>query len=362
MSACLLVLEAVAQAPAPAQSSASAEWPLWGSYALANPEMLLALPVLLLALFIGRRDRARPSLALTLPQLAAGQKLPAPSARQRLAWLALACKAAALCLFALALARPISGNEERELTSEGVDIVLAVDRSGSMQFDDLERGKSRLEVVKQVVADFAEKRMSGSGGTRDNVGLVTFARYPELLCPPTLDINALTGFLKTVDLVRIEAEDGTAIGAGLAKAVAVLQGSKAKSKVVVLLTDGQNNVSDIAPAEAAKLAASEGVRVYTVMAGRYVQDFFNRLVEMESELDSSDLENIAAATHGRFFRAKDKQALEQVYAEIDRLEKTAYHEKRYVETFDLYPWLLAPGLLLYLLAWLWGTTFGRALP
>jgi len=367
MSALALWQGAAAGAPASAaatsdavQSTAAPRLHLFGEYYLGDPYFLLLVPIALLVFRYGRSRRA--SAAGRVPALPASA-LPR-SLVQRLAWIPLALQALALVLVALALARPVRGNVEQTTTSEGIDIVLAIDRSSSMKFDDLERGKNRLEVVKEVVGDFAVRRMTDRVGAADNVALVTFAQFPQLLCPFTLDAGALTAFLDGVQLVKLEVEDGTAIGRGLAKCVALLRDSDAKSKVAVLLTDGENNVADIAPLEAAKLAAEEGVRVYTVLAGRYVfqEDIFGRVYATERELDSSELEQIAQMSGGRFFRARDREALERVYAEIEALERTERTERRYTETFDLYRRFLLPATLLYLLGWLSTSTWARRLP
>jgi Ca-activated chloride channel family protein len=139
--------------------------------------------------------------------------------------------------------------------------------------------------------------------------------------------------------------------------------SDAKSKVVVLLTDGENNVVDITPQQAAELAKEKGVRVYTVLAGKYVyqQDLFGRVTPSKRELDTTELEQIAAHTGGLFFRARDRSALEQVYAEIERLERTPRSEERRVDTFDLYPRMLLAALLCYAFAWLSHGTWARRL-
>jgi Ca-activated chloride channel family protein len=207
--------------------------------------------------------------------------------------------------------------------------------------------------------------MLGLSGTRDNVALVTFANYPDLVCPDTLDANALLGFLASVQMARPNTEeDGTAIGAGLARGVAALRESKAKSKVVVLLSDGETTRREIEPAEAARLARSERVRVYTIMAGKYSYqpDYLRGLVPTEFNLDTTEMEELAQTTGGRFFRADDQRALEDCYAEIDRLERTEREEVRWVETYDLYPWFLAPGLGLLTLAWAALWTLARSAP
>ena len=322
------------------QSAAGARLPLWGDYALADPLMLAALP-LALVLFLVVRARGRVQGRMSVVSAVA------PSLRQRLAWIPGVLQLLAFLCATLAMARPLRSNVEHDVHSEGVDIALAVDRSGSMQFMDLEEGKSRLDVVKEVVGEFAARRMSDRENAADNVALLTFARFPRLLCPFTLDVDALQGFLDGVKLVEREEEDGTAIGVGLAKAVSILRESDAKSRICVLLTDGENNVDDITPAAATELAAEEGIRVYTIYAARYVyaRDPFRGIVPTRNKADTSALENMAEQTGGRFYRAADRTELANIYAEIERLERTPRSEQRFEETFDLYPWFLAPALL-----------------
>lgn len=347
------------------QSSAEAELALFGRYSLGDPWMLALVPLVVVLWLVAQRRSLRPALSGSVPALAAGQLSYGKSWRQVLRPLAGLCELVGLLGCVAALSRPVSGSEETELRSEGVDIVLCIDRSSSMAFEDMLPGKSRLDVVKDVAGKFAERRMLGQSGTRDNVALVTFAHFPDLVCPDTLDANALLGFLDSVQMARPNSdEDGTAIGSGLARSVAALRGSKAKSKVVVLLSDGETTRREIEPAEAARLAKSEGVRVYTIMAGKYTyrQDVLRGVVATEFDLDTTEMEEIAKTTGGRFFRADDQAALEECYAAIDRLEKTEREEVRWVETYDLYPWFLAPALALVALAWgvLW--TLGRSAP
>jgi len=347
------------QAGSATQSVAEARWHLFADYFLADPWFLALAPLGWLALAWGRARAAREAGRVgVLPPAALPRTL-----AQRLGFAPLVLECAAFALVAVALARPVRANELHTNTSEGIDIVLAIDRSGSMQHLDLDPAKSRLEVVKEVVGDFAVRRTSDRVAAADSCALLVFARYPQLLCPFTLDAGALSGFLQGVELVKYEAEDGTAVGRGLAKAVAALRDSDAKSKVVVLLTDGENNVDDITPEAAAELAAEQGVRVYTVLAGKYVfqQDLFGRVTPTKKELDTTELEHIAQRTGGRFFRARDRQALEQVYAEVERLERTPRTEERRVDTFDLYPRMLLAALLCYATAWLSHATWARRL-
>lgn len=351
---------ALLEGEAALRSTGAARWHLFGDLYLADPWFLAIVPLGLLLVAWGRSRRG--VAAGRVPSLP-GPALPR-SLAQRLVWVPPALQALALCAVALALSRPVRADVLRSTSSEGVDIALVVDHSSSMKYTDLDGKNTRLDIVKEVVGDFAVRRMTDEIGAADNCALIVFAQFPQLLCPFTLDAGALTGFLDGVELVRNEAEDGTAIGRGLGKAVALLEKSDARSKVVVLLTDGENNVADIPPLEAARLAAELSVRVYTVLAGRYViqEDIFGRVFATDRQLDTGELEEIARLTGGRFFRARDRESLEQVYAEIERLERTPRQERRYTETFDLYPPIVLLALGAYALAWLSASTWARRLP
>lgn len=346
------------QQAAPAvQSAAEGRLPLWGEYSFADPWFLLLIPLGLLLLVRGRLLRARDAGRVgTLQRIESARGLRGTLA----AWLPW-MEYAGLVFFAIALARPLSGKEHSVSESEGVDIALVIDRSGSMDHKDLDPQANRLEVVKSVVADFAQRRMTDREGAADNIALITFAAYPALLCPFTLDVDAVTGFLKGLEPVRNRAEDGTGIGIGLAKAVAVLSETDARSKVVVLLTDGENNIDLIQPLEAARLAREKDIKVYTIFAGRfvYVTDMFGNPRATERELDTSELQQIAEQTGGRFYRAKDRAQLEEIYAEIERLERTKRYERRYHESYDLYTGFLGMGAALLALAWVLGSTWLR---
>ena len=342
------------------QSAARMELRLWADYALADPWYLVILIPGLILLMWGRARRGRPTgTAPVLPV----QRL-TRSWAQRLGFVPVLLQAAALVLAVLALSRPLLGNVQYQVTSEGVDIALVIDRSGSMKFDDLERGRSRLDVVKDVVADFAARRMGDEHGAADSCALISFARYPQLLCPFTLDFDALNGFLEGVHLVRHLGEDGTGIGVALAKAVALLRETDAESKVVVLLTDGENNVTDILPTQAGELAHEEGVRVYTIFAARnlFVHDNLRGYIPTRTPPKTAALEAIAELTGGRFYRARDKESLEEIYAEIEALERTERSQERFEETYDLYPAFLAWAVALYALGWLSLLTWARRLP
>lgn len=339
------------------ESAAKSALDLGGGYSLANPLMLGLLPVLLLLTLWGRRSSARLRGRVAVLPLSG-----AKSWAQRLDWLAPLFKALGLVCLVVALARPLRGNVESDIVSEGVDIALVIDRSGSMRHQDLQKGKTRLDVVKDVVSGFAQRRMSDTEGAADNVGLISFARFPELLCPFTLDVAAIQGFIEQVELVTdSRLEDGTGIGVALAKAVSVLRSSDAKERIIVLLTDGENNVEDIQPLEAATLAAEEKIRVYTIYSARYlyVHDPFRGEVASNQPPDTTELESIAELTNGRFFRARDREDLEGIYSEIEALERTPREEQRYEETFDLYLRFLLPALLLLGLSELFRSTWAR---
>ena len=243
--------------------------------------------------------------------------------------------------------------------------MLAVDVSGSMLSEDftLPSGRaSRLDAVKAVVREFVAAR------PEDRVGLVLFAARPYTQCPLTLDHGWL---LQNLDRAKIGMiEDGTAIGSGLATAVNRLRASTAKSKFVVLLTDGQQNAGRITPETAAEAAAALGIKVYTVGAGTRglapfpMQDMFGNKVyrPIPVDIDEKTLEKVAQATHGRYFRATDTKSLHDVYAEIDRAEKTPFEAPQFLDYRELYAWLVWPALGLVLAEVALGETVLRKLP
>jgi Ca-activated chloride channel family protein len=328
---------------------------------LASPWWLLLLVLVPAALAWRRRAR---DAAIRYPTLATLRAVAPAGAARRRALLAV-LRAAALALVALAMARPQAGTAETRVHREGVDVVLAVDVSGSMLAEDfsLPSGRAnRLEAVKAVVREFVAAR------PEDRIGLVLFAGRPYTQCPLTLDHGWL---LQNLDRARIGIiEDGTAIGSALATATNRLRASTAPSKFVVLLTDGQQNAGRITPATAAEAAAALGVKVYTVGAGTRglapypVQDPFGRTVyrPVPVDIDEDTLEQIAAATGGRYFRATDTESLREVYAAIDRSEKAAFEGPQYLDYRELYPWLAWPALGLLLVEVALAETVLRKLP
>ncbi len=252
------------------------------------------------------------------------------------------------------LARPQTSNSWKNTQVEGIDIMLAVDVSTSMLAEDLK--PNRLEAAKQVAAEFI------TGRPNDNIGLTIFAGEAYTQCPMTTDhavlLNLLHG-LKTDIAQRGLIADGTAIGMGIANAVSRLKDSKAKSKVVILLTDGTNNAGDISPLTAAEIAKSFGIRVYTIGVGTNGQAPYPmpvagtvQYVNIPVEIDTQTLAGIAGKTDGEFYRATDNRKLEDVYRNIDKLEKTKLKVKQYskrYEAYALFAWIAVLSLLLELL-------------
>lgn len=252
----------------------------------------------------------------------------------------------ALALAIIALARPQSTNIQRIVTTEGIDIVLTLDVSGSMLARDFK--PDRLEAAKDLGIKFI------SGRNNDRIGLVIFAGESFTLCPLTTDRVTLINQFKTIDAGILE--DGTAIGSGLATAISRLKDSDAKSKVIILLTDGVNNRGEIAPMTAAEMARTFGIRVYTIGVGTYgtapypVQTpFGTRYQDMQVEIDEQLLKGIAQITGGEYFRATNNKALEQVYQKIDQLEKSKIEVNEYAKREEKFRgWLLAAFILLLL--------------
>lgn len=301
---------------------------------LGDPLFLLLLAPLA-ALVLRRLRRPTPGVGGGSERLHGG--LPA-TLRARTTWLPGLLGALGALLVVLALARPLQGRVEAQVTSEGIDIMLVIDASSSMLDQGLQPRVTNLEVVKAVVSRFVQARVD------DRVGLVSFASWPRTECPLTLDREGLLTRLAAVQCVaRNTEEDGTAIGVALGQAARKLKDSDAKSRVIVLLTDGEENRWTIDPAEATALCKDLGIKVYAVAAGRaWVagRGLFGR------SADPTLLQSIASETGGRFFLATDAEALTEVYREIDALERTTRQDVRYTDWEDLYPWLLVPAALL----------------
>ncbi|MCK5066058.1 MAG: VWA domain-containing protein [Bacteroidales bacterium] len=263
-------------------------------------------------------------------------------------------------LIVVVLARPQSSNQWEQVTTEGIDIVMCMDVSGSMRAMDFK--PNRLEASKNVGIEFVNARQN------DRFGLVVFAGESFTQCPMTTDRAVVINFLKEIDFGVIE--DGTAIGMGLATAVNRIKESRAKSKVIILLTDGVNNRGDVGPVTAAELAAGFGIRVYTIGVGSQgnapipLQDMFGRTVtqSMPVEIDEEVLRKIAETTDGAYFRAINNNKLREIYQEIDQLEKTRLDVKQFSKKKEEYfPFLLAAMLILLAEVFLRYTLF-RTIP
>ena len=328
-----------------------------------HPYFLFLILVVLILPFLRGGLRIRGSIRFSNTQLAGSLGTVSKSKAGR--WLAF-LRALALSLLVIALARPRLGHGETELEASGIDIVLAVDISGSMRAEDFKIGGkffNRLEVVKKVIKEFIEKREA------DRIALIAFAGEPYLVSPLTLNHDWLMKNLERLEIGLI-AEDGTAIGSALIMSANRLRDLEAKSKVVILLTDGVNNSGSIQPVTAAEAAAAIKVKVYTIAAGTKgkarvpVTDYLGRTRyrNVETDVDEPTLIEIAKLTKGAFFRATDTKELEDIYSQIDELEKTEIKLKNFTYYDELFIWPLLLGLFFILLEYLLANTRLKTLP
>lgn len=305
--------------------------------------LLLALPLLAFYdMSWGLRGRAR--LRFSSFQLFGGE---GAGKRPVDFYLLGALRLAALLLILVALARPQKGQEREEVTAPATDIILCADTSTSMEALDF-KPRNRLDAARDVMREFIKNR------PHDRLGLVVFAAQAFTQCPLTLDHGALLGFLDNVK-IGMTREDGTAIGNAVATSVARLKGSAAKSKVIILLTDGRNNRGEIDPPTAARTAAAFGIKIYTVGAGAPgggiypVKDpfFGTRYVQLPEELDEGTLREMAGLTGGLYFRATSFEGLRDIYKEIDKMEKTDVKVETYADYRDVYFLLLLLAFLFF---------------
>ena len=263
-------------------------------------------------------------------------------------------KALALLMLLIALARPQRTNEMVEQWSEGIDIALLVDISESMQIEDFK--PNRLDAAKSTARDFI------SGRNQDRIGLVIFSGDAYSLSPLTTDYELLYKFIdEEIDFNKIE-NRGTAIGSAIAVGTNRMRESEAASKVMILLTDGDNTAGNIDPITAAELAAAYDIKIYTICVGKegkvpYGKDFFGRTNYVENTVDESNLREIAKIGSGQFYRVSDNAALQNVFELIDEYEKAEIKETRYKNTTDFYPIYLKWGILFFLLFMLSKSTF-----
>ncbi len=313
-------------------------------FRFADPYFLLLLLLLpALALWYAKGQRKK-NAAIRFSHLGVVEEVHQTSA-VRARHLLFAMRLLAVALLVIALARPQSGIKGEEVTTEGIDIILAIDISSSMRAEDIK--PNRVEAAKQVARDFIKARKN------DRIGLVIFSAEAYTQCPLTLDYGILLSFLDEIHIGMIE--DGTAIGMGLATAVNRLRNSEAKSKVIVLLTDGRNNRGEIDPLTASDAARAFDVKVHAVGAGTrgtalYPVDdpfFGRRYVPLQADIDDETLNRVAAKTGGKYFRATDRESLNSIYQEIDAMEKTEIKVTEYTRYSELFFYIAGiAGLIL----------------
>jgi Ca-activated chloride channel homolog len=312
----------------------------------ANPEYLpLFIPLALLAYWYFKKRRGKGG-TIRFSHLGYLKDLPQQTARHARHFL-FALRMGALSLLVLAFARPQSGVKGEEVLTEGIDIILTMDVSSTMLAEDIR--PNRVDATKEVAKEFIHGRKN------DRIGLVIFAGQAYTQCPLTLDYGILMNFLDQIRVGMIE--DGTAIGMGLATAVNRLRSSEAKSKVIILLSDGQNNRGEVDPLTAAQMAQAFDIKAYTIGAGTRgvamypVEDpfFGKRYQPMQVNVDEETLQRIAQTTGGKYFRATDRRSLEAIYKEIDGLEKTEIKVREYTRYSELFIPLAFAALALLLI-------------
>ena len=329
----------------------------------ANKEYLFLLILLIpyQIWYLLYRKKSEPTIQMS--DTYAYQYAPA-SLRQRLVWLPDLLRIFTFVMIVMVLARPQTHNSWGKKTSEGIDIMLAMDVSTSMLAQDLK--PNRIEAAKSVAAEFI------SGRPDDNIGLTIFAGESFTQCPMTTDHTSLLNLLQNVRTDIAERgliEDGTAIGMGLANAVSRLKDSKTKSKVVILLTDGSNNMGDISPLTAAQIAKSLGIRVYTIAVGsKTVAPYPMQVggtvqyVNVRADVDTGTLTKIAQTADGHFYRATNTAELKQIYKDIDKLEKSKMEVKRFSKRYEAYQPFALAAVLSLLLEILLRITWFRRIP
>lgn len=311
---------------------------------LAKPEYLFLLLLLIPAIiwYILKRKKRYAAIQVSNSFPFENSK---KSWKERIEHLPFIIRIIALILIIIVLSRPQSTNSWQNVTSEGIDIVLALDISSSMLAEDLK--PNRLEAAKTVAANFI------SGRPNDNIGLVVFAAESFTQCPLTTDHTVLLNLFGGIKSGIIE--DGTAIGLGLANSVSRIKDSKAKSRVIILLTDGTNNRGDIDPVTAAELAKTFGIRVYTIGIGTrgkapypFQTAYGVQYQNIDVVIDEEPLKQIAGVTGGEYYRATDNNSLKGIYNEIDKLEKTKFNVKEYSKKNEEYR-VFAIAALIFLL-------------
>lgn len=335
---------------------------------LKDAGFLALLPLALLVFWLATRERG----AISFPSLGTIKGAPT-SLRARLRQLPGWLLAASVVCLVIALSGPRTGDEQTRVKTEGIAIMLAVDRSGSMDARDFVDGDysvNRLDAVKQVLTAFVLGGEQTPGRPEDLVGLVAFGTYADSMSPLTLDHANLISIVKDLDVAMEQGETATAIGEGLGLAVERLRTHPAKSKVVVLLTDGVNNAGVLDPLQAAELARQHQIKVYTVGAGTNgmapmpvrMANGQTILRPQPMQMDSRTLKRIADITGGQYFHARDANGLADVYAEIDALERSEINDVKYLQYREHYLWWVLAALLMLAMAQLLQSTWLARLP
>jgi Ca-activated chloride channel family protein len=328
----------------------------------AHPWLLLTLLVLPVVAWLRSRQTVQSAFVYSSVQLVKGITSLHHTSRgkilTRMRYLALA-------LMIVALARPQLPQGDSKIRASGIDIVVALDLSGSMAAEDFTlhgRDVNRLTIEKSVLEEFVDKRPN------DRIGLVAFAGQAYIAAPLTLDHNFLLQNLQRLDLHTIP--DGTAIGSGLSAALNRLREIKSKSKIVILMTDGVNNAGKVMPLTAAEAAQTLGIKVYTIGVGtRGIakipgRDAFGniRYFQQKVDIDEETLTEMAKRTGGKYYRADNTDTLRKIYGEIDKFERTEVDMKKFQQFKELFKWFVVSGLSLFMLELILGNTVWRRLP
>lgn len=329
---------------------------------LENPWWLLALVPLLGATLAAILHSSGRAPAFRFPDAGAVARRAGSAAGWPVRWLPLLLKVLCLAAAVVALARPQSVRREPAGAAEGIDIILVLDTSDSMRALDFDPF-DRMTAAKQAARDFVQRRVS------DRIGLVVFGGEPLMACPPTLDYDALLTFLEDVQTGMTQSR-GTAVGDGLAAAAAHLKDSSAKSRVILLLTDGSNNAGLVDPLTAARAAKALDIKVYTIGTAKHGKAMVpvdhpvlgRQMVAIDDDLDEESLTKVATETGGRYYRATNTQELSEIYGDIDKLEKSSVDRPETVAYTDFYRILLGPAILLLAAELLLGHTLLVRLP
>ena len=320
-----------------------------------SPIWLILLVIPAITVFMYFRKKGRSDASLIFSDISVFKKTGTGMGKVK-RYISLGIAVTAIIYLILAMARPQSGKQYRSRSTYGIDIILALDISSSMAALDF-HPLTRFEAAKEVVQDFISNR------TSDRIGLVVFAAQSFTLCPLTLDYNILSSFLENAWESRID--DGTAIGLSVATSINRLRNSDAKSKIIILLTDGMNNRGNIDPLTAARMAKTLGIRIYTIgveTEGRAPMNLQGGIIWTETHIDEASLKEVAQISGGKYYRATNTGELKGIYDEIGKLETTKINYNEWVEYDEMYNGFLRAGLFLIILSFLFDKTFLRRLP